>query len=256
MKKKLSILALVLFYMFCVNKSKDSDNKKVSIKHTGPVAIFKWGTESSENVGVYDPQKYSVQEIKNTYALWFPYFGYHLETDAYFESIEDLENLNIKKLTREYTVKKALLNRKVVPLPYWEKLKTKRLKELNDEYELYKITMMAYSDPSVLLHNKYSSKCSEYSKALTSKNNGVLLNAWITLTEMRKNDAVSPEKIMEDYTKAYHSKYRLLHARMDLLTYGWLDCAEGPQPTSDDSVIEREFDTIFISVEKKSANVN
>ncbi|KUJ61223.1 hypothetical protein AR687_13610 [Flavobacteriaceae bacterium CRH] len=251
MKKKLSILALVFFYICCFNKNKENESEIAVKKHTGPIAIFKWGTESCENTGIYDPQKYSIEEIKNTYALWFPYFGYHLETNAIFESLEDLENLNIKKLTREYNVKKALLNRKVVPLPYWQKLKSKRLKELGNEYELNKITMMAYSDPSVLLHNKYSSKCSQYTKALTSKDTTVLLKAWRNLIEMRKNDGGSPEKIMEDYTKAYHSKDRLLYARMELLTYGWLSCVNGPKTTWADNVNESAFDTIFISIEKK-----
>jgi hypothetical protein len=237
--------------MSCADKTKKPKSKIVLAKNTDNAAIFKWTTESCTNTGTFDPKKYSKEELKNSYDLWFTFSGITLETDANAYFIEDINKLDATKLFLEYINKKALYNRKTVSTPFWDKLKTERLQELEDYYELKKITIEAYSDPSILLNNKYSAKCSEYVKALSSNDTIELLKAWRNFIEVRKSKGEVDEKLKEDYDKKYNSKDHLLYARIELMTYGWFNCANSQIKRIEElDTIENEFDKMFITIKK------
>lgn len=251
MKKTILILALLFFILSCSDKTEKPKSKIVLAKHIDNAAIFNWATESCENTGTFDPKKYSKEVLKNTYDLWFTFSGMNLETNANAYSIQEINKLDATKLFLEYINKKALYNRKTVSTPFWDKLKTKRLQELEDEYLLKKITIEAYSDPTVLLNNKYSANCSEYVQALVSNDTIELLKAWRNLVEVQRSKNGYPEKVMEEYNKKYNSQDHLLYAQMELLTYGWFNCANHQIKRIEDSDnIENEFDKMFITVKK------
>ncbi|TDO73253.1 hypothetical protein EV143_106195 [Flavobacterium chryseum] len=252
MKKAILILALLFFILSCADKSEKPKSKIALAKHIDNAAIFNWATESCENTGTFDPKKYTKEELKNTYDLWFTFSTAKLQTqtNAYF--IEDVNKLDATKLFLEYINQKALLNRKVVSTPFWNKLKTQRLRELEEEYLLKKITIEAYSDPTVLLNNKYSAKCSEYVQALASNDTIELLKAWRNIVEVQKSKNGYPEKVIEEYNKKYNSKDHLLYAQMELMTYGWFNCANDQiKWIGEDDTMREEFDKIFITIKKE-----
>jgi hypothetical protein len=245
--------ALIIIYSFfilsCVDKDKNAENKIALSKNSDTTAVFKWTTELCENTGTYNPKKYSELELKNTYDLWFTFSGIALETNSNAHFIEDIEKLNIYKLMSEYIDKKALYNRKIVSNPFWNKLKKERLQELEDEYELKKITIEAYSNPSILLNNKYSKYCSEYAKVLSSNDTIELLKSWRNLIEKQKSKNGAPEKFMERYNEKYNSKDRLVYAKIELMTYGWWNCGNSKlKRVNDDGSMEKEFNKLFIQI--------
>lgn len=249
MRKTALIIISSFFILSCVDKDKNAENKIALSKNSDTSAVFKWTTELCENTGTYNPKKYSELELKNTYDLWFTFSGIALETNSNAHFIEDIEKLNIYKLKSEYIDKKALYNRKTVSNPFWNKLKAERLQELEDEYELKKITIEAYSNPSILLNNKYSKYCSEYADVLSTNDTIKLLKSWRKLIEKQKIKNGAPEKFMEKYNEKYKSKDRLIYAKIELMTYGWGNCGNSKiKRVNDDGTMEKEFNKLFIQI--------
>ena len=79
--------------------------------------------------------------MKNTYDLWFTFSGIALKTNSNAHFIEEINQLDISKLTSEYIIKKANYHREIIPSTFWNKIKSERLQEIEDEYELKKITI-------------------------------------------------------------------------------------------------------------------
>lgn len=248
--KKTALIIIFSFFIFsCVNKDKNVERKIALSKNSETTAVFKWTTELCENTGTYNPKKYSEVQLKNTYDLWFTFSGVALETNSNAHFIEDIKKLNIYKLMSEYIDKKALYNRKIVSTPFWNKLKAEKLQELEDEYELKKITIEAYSNPLILLNNKYSKYCSEYAEVLSSNDTIELLKSWRNLIENLKSKNGAPEKFMEKYNEKYNSKDRLVYAKIELMTYGWWNCCNSKIKRVDDyGSMGKEFNKLFIQI--------
>ncbi|MBF7091384.1 hypothetical protein IUY40_07520 [Flavobacterium sp. ALJ2] len=222
-----------------------TENKTTS----GKTAIFKWDTILCSNIGTYDSEKYTEEELKNTCDLWSTNSGAYLSTNSTPRSQAEIDKLSLSDLTTEYNERKALYSRKVIATPYWEKKKAERLHELEDAYELKKIAIEAYSNPSILLNNRFSKNCNEYTKALTSNDSILMLKTWSNLAEKQKKDNASPEKLMERHLEKYNSKDRVLYAKLELMTYGWWNCANATTyQVYDDGTMEKEFEKLFIKV--------
>ncbi|MCV9928089.1 hypothetical protein OIU83_10520 [Flavobacterium sp. LS1R49] len=229
--------------------STESSNENNSNNTSNKTAIFKWETELCANTGTYDPEKYSEEELKNTRDLWGSFSGAYLSTPTTPSSTAEDEKLRLTDLTAEYNERKAFYNRKIIPSPYWEKRKAERLHELEDSYELKKIAIEAYTNPSVLLNNRFSKNCTEYTKALISNDSLLLLKTWNNLAEKQKKNNASPEKLMERHLAKYNSRDRLLYAKQELMTYGWWNCANAETyQIYDDGSMEKEFNKLFTKI--------
>jgi len=241
------LLLLSIFILSCGDKSQKTVDKTSISEVKKTTSTFEWSTELCENTGIYDSKKYTANQLQNTYDLWFRYSGINLNTQTNPYKIEDIDKLSIPKLMLEYTTKKALYNKEIVANSFWNSVKTEKLQELEEEYELRKITIEAYNNPTVLLHTKYSETCSVYVEALTSNDTTALLKSWQNLIEEQKRNNGAPEKLMNQYNEKYNSPDRLLYARMDLMTYGWWNCANAQtKKLSDDGTMEKEFNKLFI----------
>lgn len=248
MRKTAVIIALFVI-LSCADKDKNSENTITSTPKSDTTAVFKWTTELCENTGTYNPKKYSEVQLQNTYDLWFTFSGIALETNSNAHYLEDIDKLSSDKLLSEYIEKKALYNRKTVSTPFWNKLKAARLQELEDEYQLKKITIEAYSNPSVLLNNKYSKYCSEYAQVLSSNDTIELLQSWQNLLEKQKITNGAPEKLIERFNEKYNSKERLTYAKIELMTYGWWNCGNSQiKRVNDDGTMEKEFNKLFLQI--------
>ena len=249
MRKSLFVISTLLLIVSCSDKNKKGDEKVNSVAAQDTTAIFTWTTELCENTGTYDSKKYSKEQLKNTYDLWFTFSGVALETKTNPHSIEDINELSVAKLTSEYNAKKAYYNREIIPVPFWNKIKQQRLQELEDEYELRKITIEAYTKPSNLLNNRFSKNCEEYARILSSKDTIKLLDTWKNFVEKQKDKNADPEKVMESFYTKYNSKNRILYAKIELITYGWWNCANSTiSRINDDGTMEKEFNKIFSNI--------
>ncbi|MBA4276609.1 hypothetical protein [Flavobacterium sp.] len=248
-KKIVSIIISSFLIMSCSDKNKANSKLNSYKAISDTTAVFIWTTELCENTGTYNPKKYSNEQLKNTYDLWFTFSGIALETNSNAHFIEDINELSVSKLTSEYVAKKEYYNREIISSPFWNKIKQLRLQDLEDEYELKKITIEAYTKPSVLLNNRFSKYCNEYAQVLSSNDSIVLLNAWKNLVEKQKSKNGAPEKFMEKYYKKYNSKERLMYAKIELMTYGWWNCGNSTiNRLNDDGTMEKEFNKIFSSI--------
>lgn len=225
--------------------SNDSSSTKIS----GKTAIFKWDTELCANTGTYDTEKYTEEELRNTYNLWFSNSGGYLSTNTTPDSAAEIEQLSLSDLTAEYNERKAFYDLKIISSPYWKKIKAEKLHELEDTYELKKIAIEAYSNPSVLLKNRFSKNCTEYTKALTSNDSILLLKTWSNLAEKQRKNNGSPEDFMKRHLSKYNSKDRVLYAKIELMTYGWWNCANAESFKIDnDGSMEKEFAKLFTNI--------
>lgn len=247
--KSLFILCSLLL-ISCSDKPKKQDEKMeepLTVSGKNTTAVFKWENELCLFTGTYNPEKYSKEILENTHELWFLPSG--LSTDASPHDADKIEKLSIDELTAEYNEKKASLNRKIVETPFWNKIKTERLLELQDEYELKKLSIESYKNPSLLINSRFSKNCSEYAEVLASNDSVALLKAWNILAEKQKKNNGSPENFMKTHLEKFNSPDRVQYAKIELKTYGWWNCAIGEiRSVEDDGKMEKEFNKLFINI--------
>lgn len=217
---------------------------------TDTVATFTWSTEVCELTGRYNPQLFSAEQLKNTYDLWFGLSGMQLENEQTVFNLEDIKKLNLKILTSEYEKKREQYGQmKIVDLPFWRTLKEQRMRELDDQYELAKLCIQAFSDPSVLTNNRFAKTCRQYVTALTSPDTGILFTAWKVFAEEQKTKNGSPDKYMEGFYEKYNSPEKVDHAKIALITFGWGNCANQTLThLNRDEKMETEYNKLFTDI--------
>ncbi|MGE8554597.1 MAG: hypothetical protein ACN6OB_11770 [Chryseobacterium jejuense] len=216
--------------------------------------IFNFGTELCDNKGYFDSNKYSRKELEDTYKLWFELSGSLLDT-PFVNNLKDLNEIRdnkdqiLAKLDKDFAEKKAqIMNLKVINTPYWQRIKQKSYEELVQSYEIEKIQIIAYSDPSILLKNN---RCPNFSKALNSTDEQMFAE-WKKLREgMSKNNS-DPQRIINQFNEQLNSSDKRDYALIDLITFGWGNCANDKiQRVSRDEKMNNEFNALFIKVDSE-----
>jgi len=251
MLSKIYLILVASFFQFCTSPAVTSDNNnKQSNTSTDTLASFTWTDEACEYTGNYNPQTYSPDLIKNTYKLWSSYSGNTLENGRPVFQPSDIAKLDLKALTNEYIDKKTHLEKlKIINAPFWNTLKKQLLQQLKDEYELNKIEIQAFDDPTVLLNNRFSKSCERFVTALNSTDTSVLLTTWKSFCEERKTKNGSPETFMAKFYEKYNSPQKLVYAKIDLLTFGWGNCAnDNTFHVEDDGKAGEVFEKLFSNV--------
>ncbi|WP_326981136.1 hypothetical protein VUJ46_12715 [Chryseobacterium sp. MYb264] len=218
--------------------------------------VFNFETELCTNKGYFDANTYSKEEIQNTYKLWFELGGLSLNDPAVFK-LEDLQQVRrdknqlLAKLDKDFTEKKALIqNLKVVNTPYWQNVKTQTAQALVQEYELDKIKIMAYSDPSVLLNSKFKS-CSHFARVLNSGDNEII-EEWRKMREQMSKKNGDPQRIMDEFESRLNSSYKKDYAILDLIVFGWGNCANDEiQRPEHDEKMSKQFESLFIKTDSE-----
>ncbi len=212
-------------------------------------AIFTWTTELCENKGSYNPQLYTASQLQSTYELWFGLSSLQLDNDQTVYEPKDIANINVQALTTEYEKKKEHLQQaEVIKTSFWQQLKEKRLKELDDEYELKKATLQAFLDPATLKTNRFAKDCPQIVAALTA-DTATLLAAWKNYTEEHKAKNGAPETYMAKFYEKYNSPQRITYAMIDMITFNFSNCANNTLVyISRDSTVENEFNKLFTNI--------
>lgn len=256
MQSKIYLFVAICLFQFCTSPvatdttTNDSTNKQST--GTPPVdtlASFTWNDEVCEYKGNYNPRKYAPDLIKNTYELWSVFSGLSLDNTSVYKQ-SDLAKLNLTALTNEYTEKKAHLEKlKIIDAPFWNTLKKQLQQQLEDEYELKKLNIQAFDDPAVLLNNRFSRSCERFVTALNSTDTSVLLTTWKSFAEELKAKNGSPEAFMARFYEKYNSPEKLVHAKIDLITFGWGNCAnEIAFHITNDGKAGEEFKKMFSNI--------
>ncbi|AZB09802.1 hypothetical protein EG344_13765 [Chryseobacterium sp. G0162] len=216
--------------------------------------VFNFGTELCDNKGYFDSNKYSRKELEDTYKLWFELSGSLLDT-PFVHNLKDLNDIRnnkeqvLAKLDKDFAERKAqIMNLKVINTPYWQNVKNKSLEELVQTYEMEKIQIIAYSDPSILLKNN---SCSNFSKALNSTDEQRFAE-WKKLREEMSKRNSDPQRIMNQFNEQLNSSDKRDYALIDLITFGWGNCANDKvQRVTRDEKMNNEFNALFIKIDSE-----
>lgn len=241
----LLILPLLLFFLHRPNKTLPR-----------PQAIatdtLHWETELCTQIGTFDKSKYSKEQLRGAFKLWFTNNALQISTRDVVFNAKEYSTFDSKgqllKLEKEYAIKKAAYAAiKLPPGRIWKDLLQNRIKDLDETYELSQLSLKAHSDPSVLLKNRFAQHCPEYIEALASEDPELLMAAWQRL-KARKDSYT--ESSFTKYKNSLTPEMRIAAARTDLLTYGWYNCANRQIDHEMPNVnYSEEFDKLFISVE-------
>ena len=109
--------------------------------------------------------------------------------------------------------------------------------------------MQAFEDPAALLNNRFSKSCERFVTALNSTDTSVLLTTWKSFCEELKTKNGSPETFMAKFYEKYNSPQKLVYAKIDLLTFGWGNCANNSTfHVASDGKAEKAFEKLFSNV--------
>lgn len=261
------VIAFILFLAFlsCKKENKPSDKATIATDTVSLKAdtlstvppkeeIFNFVTELCDNKGYFDSQKYTREEIEGTYKLWFELSGSLLDTPSVFnlrglQEIRDNKDQILAKLDKDFAEKKKLIqNLKIVNIPYWQNVKKVQYEALVQRYEMEKIRIAAYSDPSILLKNN---TCQNFAKALHSSDEQ-MVEEWRKLREEASKNNVDPERIMSEFNDHLNSPDKKDYAIIDLITFGWGNCANGKiKRVSIDEKMSKAFYSLFLRTDSE-----
>lgn len=216
--------------------------------------IFSFVTELCDNKGHFDSNKYSREEIEGTYKLWYELSGALLDTPSVF-NLRDLQEIRrdkdqiLAKLGKDFAEKKKLIqNLKIVNVPYWQNVKKIQYEALVQRYEMEKIRIAAYSDPSILLKKN---TCNNFAKALNSTDEQ-MVEEWRKLREESSKTNADPERIMNEFNNHLNSPDKRDYAIIDLITFGWGNCSNNHIKRAEvDERMHKEFYSLFLKMDSE-----
>jgi L-rhamnose mutarotase len=211
--------------------------------------IFEWQGETCSYKSKFNTSKYTLEEIKNVYDL-LNSDTYTLKTETVFK-VDDYKKLNVDKLNRDYnTVINTLNNLKVPNQNIWNELVNLKIKEIN---QIYKVTLIKYD---VFLNNNFKALTSFWKKDSCMENYTTLLKqeeiikAWEFVTTEIASKNCCPDKIWDKfkYKKSQGNWFQL--AKIDIITFGWGNCANKYIFRVNDSEYYTDFNSLFLSTEE------
>jgi hypothetical protein len=196
---------------------------------TGPadsLSTFRW-EDVCTNIGTYDPGKYTRQQLIDTYQVAS---GFGLSPMPLVTRLTEFTNETYrqadKHLEHEYDSLTRVLRRvEVVPTPYWKRLRHLRELELAEQYEFDKLEITAYFQPAALWQSRYYATCDTYANALAATDTATVLQAWRQLIVKQKVNNSFPEQFDQEYAAFATSPDGIRYAKMQLLGFGFCNCA-------------------------------
>jgi hypothetical protein len=216
---------------------------------------FRWTTDLCEYEGTYNSKKYSVVNFRNTLEL-FVLDNFRIQTDATPVTIAGIKAISVEALDREYNAKADNLRKlDIISSPYWNALRQKRLRELEQVYKLSRVTMLGYANPAVLKEYASADTCmKKYADPLMNGGNE-LLAAWLKLNEEHRKLNASPERLRNEFERQFNSPDKYKYAQLEMMRFGWWNCAN--QFIQYDEAYEeheREFKKLFTRVKTISCD--
>jgi hypothetical protein len=176
--------------------------------------------------------------------------GYSIDTDATAWSHDDIPKLSLTDLEREYAAKTAELRKlDIVPVPFFERYRRSKLKEMLQVYKLSRSTIQGYANPAFLIEYQDAKACNApYADPLINGGDQ-LLGAWRRVNEESRSRNSDPERLRRIFDEQYASPDRLKFARIEVMMFGWWNCANALIPyVEQDGTAEREFKKLFVRV--------
>lgn len=216
---------------------------------------LRWSDFTCDYEGTFNARKYSEAKMKDTAEL-VSITGLPLETDATAFDYAEIAKLNVAALDREYELKHdRLKNLDIVNVPYFQALRQKKLKELEQFYGLARTTMLAYQKPSVISDYRRADACVlKYAAPLTAGGED-LLGIWRVVNEESRKKNSDPQRVERIFNERMNSADREKFARLEVMAFGWWNCAnEFIEYVDDDGAADKEFKKLFTRVKTLSCD--
>jgi hypothetical protein len=192
---------------------------------------FAWNDDLCKYEGFFDPTKVKKQEIQNALSL---ISRNPEDLENYGPAVYELKDLKrissngFKKLKEVYQNQIKRLSEIELPKKkVWETMRREKLRETEQLYKKYKIVYEAYLTDNMQVLKEFDKKdklLNLYADALI--NGGAdLLSAWEHFIELQISKHGSPESRRTIYHEQLNSENKFKHAKIDLLTFGWGNCA-------------------------------
>jgi len=219
------------------------------------LATFSWESEMCTYTGRYDTRKYTARQLTDTQDLLR---GGLLSTSATVFRPEDIAKLSVDTLEAEYT--KVLAHVKglqPVPGAPWRELKRRKIQELNDQYRATRLTILGYTNPSLLVNSTYPAACKTYVRGLAANNDSMIIASWQQLVrEQQKNNSI-PESLQERFEQEATASNWHEYAQVALIGFGWWNCVNATirsaEPTEQ---MYRQYEQLFVKVQSECEDVD
>jgi len=190
------------------------------------VKKFQWEDEICVFEGIYDARLYTEKQLENTYKLWYSQdYEMELYQAAVFE-YEDIGRLRTpSSLDAEYARKAAALRKlEVVNTAFWKAFKQKKLKALEQDYQLARASVQAYQKPKALREVTFAEACVQKFAPPLIAGGDELLRIWreVNIDSRKKN--ASPEAVRKNFEEQLASADKFKYAQVEVITFGWWNC--------------------------------
>lgn len=193
--------------------------------------VFKWSYTLCYYTGKYDASKFDNKQLENTLKYLVNSDGTSISVIIF--TVSDLNSYNREKLKLEFDDRlRKLKTLDFIKTPFFEKIREKRIKEVERTKLLTLMMLDAYTNAEVLRNDKFSiEQCAEYSNALIAGGQN-LLNLRKKMAE--EASKAGNEMEMERYLQETKTINELLLARIYVSTMGWWNCVNSSIERVDD----------------------
>jgi hypothetical protein len=223
------------------------------------LATYTWGSESDmcQFTGRYNPRRYSKAQLDNVHRLMLSGSTMVFTSNATVHRPADLARLSLDTLRAQYERGiKRIRSMRVVPQPTWVRLKKQAIQEIEDDYQAHKLYIEAFRNPAVLL-SKSPENCKKYIQGLATQNDSLTLSNWRDFVKEQGQLTGSSEPYASRGNAEADLSEQLLHAKIDLLTYGWFNCVNTTiRRVQRNQELDEQFNRLFTNVQADCEDVD
>lgn len=222
------IVYIIILFVSCV----------LPLRSWAQEMTFEFEDELCKYIATYDSNKYTEEQLFDTYKLVQGYYNLYTNDE---EQLED--NYAI--------IKKELADLQLVITPYFKTLRDSVLHFLELTYKVKKAEFAARKGNKEDLLKFYTEDANVkmYAESL-NKGGEELIKAYEYLTKQQMKSNGSPERLWSEYLKNIKSSNAQYLAFDYVLTYGWWNAVNNQLPhVNNDGTQFVQFKNLFIKVE-------
>lgn len=212
---------------------------------------YRWDEEFCTFEGTYNARNYTAAQLKNTHRLWTTQDFYLDDFNATAFKIEDIAKLpSVAYLEADFRRKTDALQRlDIVKTPYWSEFKKRKLKSLEQQLELARSAILAYTKPAEMKKLTFADKCvQKFANPLIAGGDD-LLNLWRAVNEDLRRKNADPDRVRRDFEAQSASPDRFKYAQVEVITFGWWNCVNEYVDRGDDyEVMAKNYNKLFTKV--------
>ncbi|MEG0925203.1 hypothetical protein [Chryseobacterium sp.] len=229
--------------------------QKKSVQNS-KLTLYSYQTFGCDNKGYFDSSKYKKEEIDGTYQLlypldWSPFSSLIVFNPTKFDHTRSNGIQLLQQAEKEYLTRKKELSRiTIIDLPIWKKKHEEAMALLENEYQLRKELLRAYSNPQSLKSSTFYNTCKEYVDAITTHDKEKMYSVWKSLFE-QKNNEETYSGTKDAFNAKWNDQRKDDYALIDLIN-AFSNCANHSfrTKTDEEGTLLKTFDKVFVQLKR------